>query len=396
MGRAIRRMLPVLFLTGATALLNLPASAAGLDGAIRDCRTAPTASDRVAACNFVIARVSDSVSLSKAYNRRGLANVELGRYAEAVRDFTEVIRFNPDVAGYYDNRQNALRQLGRLNDALRDANAAVRLAPGYTFVLRSRANIYDDMGRQDLAIADFTRAIAMDAKDASLRADRAKLYVKVGHSGDAIVDLTNAMALDPTNFGFLRDRGLVFVGAGDRTAARSDLIDYLARQPGDTEAAQALAALDPPASPAPPPAVANAPPPPRISDPGQRQADSLDAKKKLVADAVAQHEDCLLNALTDTAPYSSESAPTLVDVAIDRCGKFAERRIAIGVGAYDMTREEAKAIVDRKVAEIRTKLITVVVTARAEATKRSVGSEQDAPKAEPPTTSQGLPRAQPL
>lgn len=61
-----------------------------------------------------------------------------------------------------------------------------------------------------------------------------------------------------------------------------------------------------------------------------------------------------------------------------------------------MTREEAKAIVDRKVAEIRTKLITVVVTARAEAAKRSVGSEQGAPKSEPPPKSQGLAKAQPL
>lgn len=302
--QAFRRTLPIFFLTCAAALMSSPASAASIEGAIRDCRSAPTAGDRVAACNFVIARVADSGALSKAYNRRGLANIELGRYAEAVRDFTEVIRSNPEVAGYYDNRQNALRRLGRLNDALRDANVAVRLAPGYTFVLRSRANIYDDMGRQDLAIADFTRAIA---KDASLRADRAKLYVKVGHSGDAIVDLTNAMALDPTNLGLLRERALAFVGVGDRTAARSDLVDYLAKQPGDTEAAQALAALDPPAA---PPPVAIAAPPPRLADQGQRQADSLDAKQKLVADAVAQHEDCLLNALTDTAPYSSESAPT--------------------------------------------------------------------------------------
>lgn len=386
------RVLRLCGLPAAALLVSMPALAAGLDAAIKDCRSAITASDKVAACSFVIARASDDSILSKAYNRRGLANVELGRFAEAVRDFTEVIRFNPEIAGYYDNRQNAFRQLGRLNEALRDANTAVRLAPGYTFVLRSRANIYDDMGRQDLALADFTRAIIMDPKDASLRADRAKLHVKVGHNGDAIVDLTNAMALDPTNAGLLRDRALVFANAGDRTAARADLIDFLAKQPGDPQATQALAALDPPS----PPPTTITPPVVRNPEPGLRQADALDAKRKLVADAVAQHEDCLLNALTDITPYSNESAPTIVDVAIDRCGKFAERRIAIGVGAYDMPREEAKAIVDRKVAEMRTKMITVIVTARAEAMKRNSGSDQDPPKAETPSTSQGLPKAQPL
>ena len=385
-----RRALPhYLFAVG--LLMIGPVSAASLDAAIRDCRSAFSAGDKIAACNFVIARAPDGSSLAKAYNRRGLANVEIGRYAEAVRDFTEVIRFNPDVAGYYDNRQNALRQLGRLDEALRDANTAVRLAPGYTFVLRGRANIYDDMGRRDLAIADFTRAIALDAKDASLRADRAKLYVKIGSTGDAFLDLSHAIALDPANIGLRRDRGMLLAHQGNRVAARPDLTAYVSEHPEDAEAAQALAALDA--------APLNVPPPPstpQVSSTDQRQADAIDAKKKLVADAVAQHEDCLLNALTDIAPYSSENAPTLVDVAIDRCAKFAERRIAIGVGAYDMTRDDAKAIVDRKVAELRTKLITVVVTARAEAAKRSVGADQEAPRSEAPTTSQGLPKAQPL
>jgi len=120
------------------------ANADGLGDAIHSCRGAPSAVDKVAACTFVISRVSDDGALLKAYNRRGLANVELGRYPEAVRDFSAVIRLNPKVAGYYDNRQNAFRQLGRLDEALSDANAAVRLAPGYTFVFRSRAMVYDE------------------------------------------------------------------------------------------------------------------------------------------------------------------------------------------------------------------------------------------------------------
>lgn len=370
------------------------ANADGLGDAIHSCRGAPSAVDKVAACTFVIARVSDDGALLKAYNRRGLANVELGRYPEAVRDFSAVIRLNPKVAGYYDNRQNAFRQLGRFDEALSDANAAVRLAPSYTFVFRSRAIVYDDMGRQDLAISDYTHAIALDVNDASLRGDRAKLYAKIGRDGDAFVDLSNAIALDPSNVGLLRDRAFLFVKSGNVAAAQSDLVEYLTRQPGDVEAAKALATLQ--ASQAKPviatPSAPVAPP----ADPYQRQADALDAKKKLVADAVAQHESCLMDSLATITPYSAESAPTLVDVAIDKCSKFAERRIAIGVGAYDMTREEAKAVVDRKIAEIRTKLITAVVTSRAEAARGAAGADQDPAKTDAPTTSQGVPKAQPL
>lgn len=57
--QAMRRTIPILILTGVAALQISSAGAAGLEGAIRDCRSAPTASDRVAACNSVIARASD-------------------------------------------------------------------------------------------------------------------------------------------------------------------------------------------------------------------------------------------------------------------------------------------------------------------------------------------------
>ncbi|WP_159020330.1 tetratricopeptide repeat protein [Methylobacterium phyllosphaerae] len=321
--------------------------------------------------------MNDRAALLRAYNRRGLANVELGQYAEAIRDFSAVIRLNPDVAGYYDNRQNALRQLGRLPEALRDADAAVRLAPGYTFVLRGRALVYDAMGRFDLALADFTRAINLDSKDAGLRADRAKIFAKISRLDDAYSDLTTAISLDPSNAGLLKDRGLLLARYGEPAAARSDLLAYLVRQPGDAEATQALAALGP------------TPTPPAASSANQ-DSDTLDAKKKLVTEAVEAHENCLAAALVDITPYSAESAPTIVDVALDRCSKLAERRIAIGVAAFDMTREQASEIVNRKVAEMRNKMISAVVTARAELAKKQNGGP------EAPRSGDGLPKGQPL
>jgi hypothetical protein len=41
----------------------------------------------------------------------------LNRFVEAANDFTVVIRLNPKIAGYYDNRQNAFKALGRLDRA---------------------------------------------------------------------------------------------------------------------------------------------------------------------------------------------------------------------------------------------------------------------------------------
>lgn len=115
---------------------------------------------------------------------------------------------------------------------------------------------------------------------------------------------------------------------------------------------------------------------------------ALAEKKKLVAEAVTVHEHCVVQALADTIPYSTENAPTLADVALSKCATFAERRITIGIAAFGMTRDEAAGIVATKVSEMRSKIIETIVTSRAELAKRQQRPPQDA--------GEGLPKAQPL
>jgi uncharacterized protein len=112
---------------------------------LRLCRNSSAAADKIAHCSNVIANFNNASALVVARNTRGLALMDVGRYCDAVGDFTFVIEREPRIAGYLDNRQNALRQCGRLDDALRDANGAIRLAPTYSFVFRGRANVYDAM-----------------------------------------------------------------------------------------------------------------------------------------------------------------------------------------------------------------------------------------------------------
>ena len=117
----------------------------------------------------------DPALLERTFNRRGHANMALHRFQDAADDFTEVIRLNPKIAGYYDNRQSAYRSMGRPAQALQDANAAVRLAPTYSFVFRSRGLVYAELGRHDLALEDFSRAIGIDPNDSGLFTERGGL-----------------------------------------------------------------------------------------------------------------------------------------------------------------------------------------------------------------------------
>jgi tetratricopeptide (TPR) repeat protein len=139
------------------------------------CRNSNDAADKIAHCSNVIAQSSNVSALVTAHNTRGLALMDAGRVGEAVDDFTFVIRHEPQIAGFYDNRQNAYRRSGRLDDALKDANEAIRLARTYSFVFRGRANVYNDMGNYDLAALDYDQAIRLAPNDGGLFIDRGKI-----------------------------------------------------------------------------------------------------------------------------------------------------------------------------------------------------------------------------
>jgi clan AA aspartic protease (TIGR02281 family) len=211
-----------------------------LSAELRLCRNSSAAADKIAHCSNVIANFNNASALVVARNTRGLALMDVGRYCDAVGDFTFVIEREPRIAGYLDNRQNALRQCGRLDDALRDANGAIRLAPTYSFVFRGRANVYDAMGKYDLAVNDYDIAIQLAPNDGGLFIDRGKVLRTQSKFDQAISDFTHALDLDKKWTAAYRERGLTYKQMGQSPQAIEDLTTYDRLQPGDQEVALAL------------------------------------------------------------------------------------------------------------------------------------------------------------
>jgi tetratricopeptide (TPR) repeat protein len=207
------------------------------------CRNSNDAADKIAHCSNVIAQSSNGSALATAHNTRGLALMDVGRFGEAIDDFTFVIRHEPKIAGFYDNRQNAYRRSGRLDDALKDANEAIRLAPTYSFVFRGRANVYNEMGKNDLAVADYDEAIRLAPNDGGLFIDRGKIFRTQSKFDQAISDFSHALDLDKKWTAAYRERGLTYKLMGRSEQAVDDLASYDRLQPGDQEVAVALADL---------------------------------------------------------------------------------------------------------------------------------------------------------
>jgi S1-C subfamily serine protease len=199
--------------------------------------------EKIDHCSRVIGQSRGIAALTTAHNTRGLALMAIGRFVEAAQDFTFVIRYEPRVAGFYDNRQNAYRRSGQLDLALLDASMAIHLAPSYSFVYRGRANVYNDMGKFDLAIGDYNKAIELAPQDGGLFIERGKIHRGQANFDQAIFDFSHALELDQKWDAAYRERGLTYQQLEQPAKALADLEVYNKLEPGDPTVILALQAV---------------------------------------------------------------------------------------------------------------------------------------------------------
>jgi S1-C subfamily serine protease len=264
----------------AIGTLSLPASAQSVPQAFDICRRSRDPAEKVRYCTIVIQNASDRRDLERLYLRRGNSFVELGRFEEAVADFTSLIRINPRIAGYYDNRLVALRGLGLNREALADANIEVALAPDMPFVFRSRGLVFEVLQQYGAAIHDFDRAISLEPTNNLYFIDRARIKAKAGRPGEAIAELSRVISIEPSNIWAYKERGIAYLADGNITAAESDLLFFVRANPNDQEASRALDAINARATPGPTPPPARAPSPSANNPPARppKAAESDDEK----------------------------------------------------------------------------------------------------------------------
>ena len=102
-----------------------------------------------------------SATSIRAYNNRGVAKNNLGRHEEAIADYDEAIRLNPDYDYAYNNRGVAKKNLGRHEEAITDYDEAIRLKPDYAMIYNNRGKANITLNRMDKARRDFETAITL-------------------------------------------------------------------------------------------------------------------------------------------------------------------------------------------------------------------------------------------
>ena len=101
---------------------------------------------------------------ARGYNSSGVKLFERGQAEEALAEYNEAIRLDPNFAVAYFNRGQTYFALGQPEKAIQDYAEAIRLNPGRArvrLVYASRAMAYTLLGNDSEAQEDIGRAVKL-------------------------------------------------------------------------------------------------------------------------------------------------------------------------------------------------------------------------------------------
>jgi tetratricopeptide (TPR) repeat protein len=136
---------------------------------------------------------------SWAITRRGRTHEQMGRYQEALADFSRAIDIDPNDSWPIRLRGRTYEQIGRYDEALADFSRAIDIDPNDSSAITSRGDLCRLMGRYDEALADFSRAIDIDPSNSPAVTSRGLTYQMMGRYDEALADFSQAIAIDPNN-----------------------------------------------------------------------------------------------------------------------------------------------------------------------------------------------------
>lgn len=147
--------------------------------------------------------------------RRGYRAAEEGRKQDAIEEYTEAIKMDPDYAAAYNNRGNLYRNLKEHGKAFEDYSKAIELDPNYAIVYNNLGILYKDLGDRENALENYNKAIELNPSYASAYYNRGILYKNLEEPDKAMEDYCKAIELTPNAAGFYKSRGELYADLGD-------------------------------------------------------------------------------------------------------------------------------------------------------------------------------------
>ena len=160
--------------------------------------------------------------LAQALYQRGLGYAATANYKNAVRDFTQALKFAPGSTDALYNRGGSYSKLGRWDEALADFDAVLKIVPSDPNTFYARAWVHAQRGEDAAAIADLDQVLDEAPDDQEGLLDRGGLNIRAGRYDDAVRDFDHLLKLDPKAAAAAFNRGRAYYAKGDFKNAAED------------------------------------------------------------------------------------------------------------------------------------------------------------------------------
>jgi Flp pilus assembly protein TadD len=165
----------------------------------------------------------DSELRAAIYFQKAFSEENQKAYKDAIKDYTEAIRANPDYADAYGNRGWSYLQLGLCEKAIMDLSEAIRLKSDNADFYFNRGSAYFDLKQYENAVSDYLEVIRLKPDYAEAYSNIGILYLHLKQYERAITDFTEAIRLKPDLGAAYYSRGYTYHMLGNDKAANADL-----------------------------------------------------------------------------------------------------------------------------------------------------------------------------
>ena len=118
--------------------------------------------------------------------------VKQQEHENAIKHYTESIKYKPDFTAAYNNRGNAYHRIGDYNRAIEDYDKAIEIQPDDAQVYSNRGLTYFRIGDYNRAIEDYDKAIEIQPDDAQVYSNRGEVLLHLNEMEKAKADLITA------------------------------------------------------------------------------------------------------------------------------------------------------------------------------------------------------------
>jgi Flp pilus assembly protein TadD len=179
-------------------------------------------------------------TLPNAWNNLGLLATREGRTNDAIRNFEEALRLNPNHWTALENLGNAYRQQKRWPEALETLQRSVAARPQDPEANYSLAMVYAQMDDPSHAYQYLERALQLRPAYPEALNNRGVLYLRTRRRDEAVRSFEECIRVAPAFDQAYLNLARVYAIEGDKEKARAVLLELLKQHPGHAQAQQAL------------------------------------------------------------------------------------------------------------------------------------------------------------